>query len=78
MKSYTGHLGAASDLAEVIFGLRSTAEGMAPGTLNFEEAEPEWADLRIRGSHQRCDGHYFLSTSYGMGGQSSSVIVEVL
>ncbi len=78
MKSYTGHLGAASDLAEVILGIRATGDGMVPGTLNFEEADPEWADLRIKGSHQRCDRRYFLSTSYGIGGQSSSVVVQVL
>ena len=78
MKSYTGHLGAASDLAEVILCIRSTADGIVPATLNFERADPGLTDLHIRGSHQRCDGHHFLSTSYGIGGQSSSVVVEVL
>lgn len=77
MKPYTGHLGAASDLAEVILGVRSAAERMVPGTLNFEEPDPEWSELLIRGSHQLSDGHSFLSTSYGMGGQSSAVVIEV-
>jgi 3-oxoacyl-[acyl-carrier-protein] synthase II len=78
MKSYTGHLGAASDLAEIILGIRSTADRMVPGTLNFEEADLEFSDLQIRGTHQRCEGHHFLSTSYGIGGQSSSVVLQVL
>jgi 3-oxoacyl-[acyl-carrier-protein] synthase II len=77
MKAYTGHLGAASDLAEVIFSIRALAEKMVPATLNFKQAEPEFSDLRIRGGHESCEGHHFLSVSYGIGGQSSSVVVEV-
>ena len=77
MKAYTGHLGAASDLAEIIFSIRSTGEHMAPATLNFNESDSEFADLRIAGTPQRCDRKRFLSSSYGIGGQSSSVIVEV-
>jgi 3-oxoacyl-[acyl-carrier-protein] synthase II len=77
MKAYTGHLGAASDLAEVIFSIRALTEKMVPATLNFKQADPEFGDLRIRGSHGSCEGHHFLSISYGIGGQSSSVVVEV-
>jgi len=78
MKAYTGHLGAASDLAELIFSIRSIKEGMAPGTLNFSEADPEFKDLRITGEHLGCSRDHFLSVSYGIGGQSSSVIMQVL
>ena len=77
MKAYTGHLGAASDLAEIIFSIRSATEHMVPATLNFIETDPEFADLRIAGTPRRCDRKRFLSSSYGIGGQSSSVIVEV-
>ena len=77
MKAYTGHLGAASDLAEIIFSIRSTAENMVPATLNFNESDPEFADLGIAGTHRKCDRKRFVSSSYGIGGQSSSVIVEV-
>jgi len=77
MKAYTGHLGAASDLGEVIYSIRALTEKMVPATLNFKHAEPEFSDLRIKGSHESCDGHLFLSVSYGIGGQSSSVVVEV-
>ena len=77
MKAYTGHLGAASDLAEVIFSIRALMEKRVPATLNFKQAEPEFSDLRISGSHESCEGHHFLSISYGIGGQSSSVVVEV-
>jgi 3-oxoacyl-[acyl-carrier-protein] synthase II len=77
MKAYTGHLGAASDLVEVIFGITAIAEKMVPATLNFNTADPEFTDLQIAGDHQRCDRNHLLAVSYGIGGQSSSVIVQV-
>jgi 3-oxoacyl-[acyl-carrier-protein] synthase II len=78
MKGYTGHLGAASDLAELIFSIRSIKDGMVPGTLNFSEADPEFKDLQIAARHRDCSRDRFLSVSYGIGGQSSSVIMQVL
>jgi len=77
MKAYTGHLGAASDLAELIFSIRSIEEGMVPGTLNFSKTDTEFEDLQITGVHQECSRDHFLSVSYGIGGQSSSVIMQV-
>lgn len=76
LKAYTGHLGAASDLAEVILSLRALLEKMVPATLNFNKADPDFSDLKIKGSHGHCEGNRFLSLSYGIGGQSSSVIVR--
>ena len=78
MKPYTGHLGAASDIAEIILGIKAVRDKIAPATLNFRESEKEFTELRISGSHQECEKDHFLSVSYGIGGQSSSVIVEVL
>jgi 3-oxoacyl-[acyl-carrier-protein] synthase II len=77
LKPYTGHLAAASDLAEIILGIRALSSGMVPGTLNFVEADEEFRDLNISGVHQACRGRHFLTTSYGTGGQSSAVIVEI-
>lgn len=78
LKPYTGHMGAASDLAEVIFGIKAVQEKTVPATLNFHAAEKKFPDLKISASPQPCDKNQFLSTSYGVGGQSSTVIVEVL
>jgi len=78
MKPYTGHLGAASDIAEIILGIKAVQDKIAPATLNFRESEKEFTELRISGSHQQCEKDHFLSVSYGIGGQSSSVIVQVL
>ncbi len=76
LKPYTGHLGATSDLAEVIFGLLGAREGIAPATPNFKATENEFADLRISNAHQLCTQKHFLSISYGLGGQSTAVVVE--
>jgi 3-oxoacyl-[acyl-carrier-protein] synthase II len=78
MKAYTGHLGAASDIAEIIFGVLSLKRNIVPATLNFSETDREFSDLRISSLHQLCGRDLFLSASYGVGGQSSSVVVEVL
>lgn len=77
MKPYTGHMGAASDIAEVIFGINAAKEGIVPATLNFHETEKEFSELLISGSHQKCRNNHFLSVSYGVGGQCSSIVVEV-
>lgn len=76
LKPYTGHLGAASDIAEVIFGMNGIKNGLAPATLNFGETEKEFSGLNISGSHQGCGKDHFMSVSYGIGGQSSTVVVE--
>jgi len=77
LKPYTGHLGATSDLAEVIFGLLGVREGLVPATPNFKKTENEFAGLRISNAHQSCTQKHFLSISYGLGGQSTAVVVEV-
>lgn len=77
LKPYTGHMGAASDLAEIIYGINAINDKMVPATLNFTEAETDFVTLRISNSHQTTDKKRFLSISYGVGSQSSSVILEV-
>jgi 3-oxoacyl-[acyl-carrier-protein] synthase II len=76
LKPYTGHMGAASDIAEIIFGMKALTEGFVPATLNFEQADREFSDLNIKGSPQTCENSHFVSVSYGIGGQSSSILVR--
>lgn len=78
LKPYTGHLGAASDVGEIIMGVRALKEKIAPATLNFTEAEGEFKEMKISGSHQPCEKKNFLSVSYGIGGQSSSLVVQIV
>ncbi len=77
LKPYTGHMGAASDIAEIIFGIHAVREKIIPATLNFHAAERRFSDLKISASPQQCEKDRFLSVSYGVGGQSSTVVVEV-
>jgi 3-oxoacyl-[acyl-carrier-protein] synthase II len=77
LKSYTGHMAAASDLAEVILGIRALTNNLVPGTLNFQATDAEFAELRIAADHQWTSRRHFISTSYGLMGQSSSLVVHV-
>lgn len=78
LKPYTGHMGAASDVAEVIVSIEAARRGFVPATLNFGAADRPFSELRISGSHVKSAGRSFLSLTYGLGGQSSAVVVEVL
>lgn len=77
MKSYTGHMGAASDLAEIVIGIKAAAEGIVPGTLNLATVDVEFRHLNLSGRHQHCAKRSFLSASYGLGGQASAIVVTV-
>ena len=76
LKSYTGHLGAASDIGEIILGLKAVSNKVVPATLNFNKSDKEFSDLNISSSHQPCSKDHFLSISYGICGQSSAVTVQ--
>ena len=77
LKPYTGHMGATSDLADIIIGIHGLREKIVPATLNFHQVEREFSGLRISSNHQKCEKGRFLAVSYGLGGQSSSVIVDI-
>jgi 3-oxoacyl-[acyl-carrier-protein] synthase II len=76
MKGYTAHLGAASDIVEIILGLEAIRNGMVPATLNFRDAEEEFAGLNIPDSHQEHDKRHFMSLSYGLGGQCTAAVIR--
>ena len=77
LKSYSGHMGAASDLAEIIWAIKAVEEGFVPATLNFRSAEKEFDVLGISGCHRPTSKGFFVSSSYGIGGQSSAIVVSV-
>jgi 3-oxoacyl-(acyl-carrier-protein) synthase len=70
-------MGAASDLAEVILGVLGTSRGIVPATPNFGIGDSGSERLSISASPQACNRRRFLSISYGLGGQSVSVVVAV-
>jgi len=77
MKPYTGHMGAASDVAEIVLGIQGIRKGMVPATLNFRATEERFSHLQISSTHLPCDRNRFLSVSCGMGGQVASALIEV-
>ncbi len=77
MKGYTGHLGAASDLGEIILSVKALEEGMAPGTLNFERPEREFEGMKISSGPMEISNKRMLSVSYGIGGESSAFVLEI-
>jgi len=77
LKPYTGHMGAASDVAELIIGMRAIANKTVPATLNFNSVDTGFEGLNISSSTQSTEGGSFLAVSYGVGGESSAVVVEV-
>lgn len=76
LKPYTGHMAAASDIAEVILGIKAAAANTLPGMLNFSRPDAEFTHLNMSSVCQPLRSRLFLSTSYGVLGESSSVIVE--
>ena len=76
LKPYTGHLGAASDVGEVVLGLSAAAHGVVPATLHFTATEPDHAGLALANTPQSCATPLFLSVSYGLAGQAAAVVVE--
>jgi 3-oxoacyl-[acyl-carrier-protein] synthase II len=76
LKPYTGHMGAASDICEVVLGIKAINDGIVPGTPNFSRPEAAFEDMAISASSRPAVGKSFLSISYGIIGQSSCILVE--
>ena len=77
LKPYTGHMGAASDLGEILFGLKALEEGSLPPTPGFERADPGLEGLDIPSAPRSVKGAAFLSLSLGLGGQASALVVAL-
>ncbi len=77
LKPYTGHMGAASDLADIILSLSALKRGIVPATLNLKEPEEEFAGLPFSKDISSSSKRAFLSLSNGLGSQSSAAVVEI-
>ena len=76
MKPYTGHMGAASDIAEIALTLIALENELAPATLNFQTADAEFEAIDIVAQHRRIAVRHALSMSQGLGGQSLAIVVS--
>jgi 3-oxoacyl-[acyl-carrier-protein] synthase II len=77
MKPYTGHLGAASDLAEIAIAITALTNGLAPATLNFRTPDAGFEQLDITTEHRPIRARHAVSMSQGFGGQSLAVALSV-
>jgi len=76
MKPYTGHMGAASDIAEIALALTALENGLAPATPNFRAADAGFEDFDIATVHRPVKARHVLSISQGLGGQSVAIVVS--
>jgi len=76
MKPYTGHMGAASDLAEIAFALTALGHGLAPATPNFRATDKEFEGVDVIAEHRPVTGRHVLSMTEGFGGQSLAIVIS--
>ncbi|MCC6706891.1 MAG: beta-ketoacyl-[acyl-carrier-protein] synthase family protein [Gammaproteobacteria bacterium] len=67
-KSATGHMGGATGGLEAVLCVKSCESGLAPPTLNFEQADPECHLDIVSGSARAVSRGVILSNSFGFGG----------
>jgi 3-oxoacyl-[acyl-carrier-protein] synthase II len=77
LKPHTGHMGAASDLAEIVLALLAARHGVVPATPNFERGDPDTVDLAVSPDPRPCAHPRFLSVSYGLGGAAAAAVVSL-
>ncbi len=76
LKPLTGHMGAASDLAELVAGIHVLQAGSAPGLLNFHRAPAGFEDLGLSPGRRPVTAKRLLSLRCGLGGQASAAVLS--
>jgi 3-oxoacyl-[acyl-carrier-protein] synthase II len=76
MKPYTGHMGGASDLAEIAFALTALGHELAPATPNFRSTDSGFEGIDVVDEHRRVSGRHVLTLTHGLGGQSLALVVS--
>jgi 3-oxoacyl-(acyl-carrier-protein) synthase len=70
-----GHLGTCADLVHAALAARALAEGILPGTVGFERAEPGFEGLRVSATPTREPGAAILLVSGGPEGSASAAVL---
>ncbi|MBP7864591.1 MAG: hypothetical protein KA419_01470 [Acidobacteria bacterium] len=76
-KPFTGHMGAASDVAEVILGIHCLRDRHAPGIPGFRRAPRGFEALALSAAPRPVSLPRLLSVGCGLGGQVSAVVVAL-
>lgn len=72
-KSWTGHTLGAAGILEAVITLQALRHGLIPGTLNFEEADPDSAfDVLTENVHKPISNA--MSNSFGFGGNNAVLV----
>lgn len=75
-KSQTGHLLGAAGGMESVFTVKALQTGIIPGTINYDEPDPE-CDLNYMGSGPKeLKPEYALCNSAGFGGTNASILFK--
>lgn len=75
VKSAIGNLGAAGGLVELIASLESFQSGIVPGTLNFENADPD-CPVPVLSASRELRKNCVLKVSMGQTGQCGAVVIR--
>ena len=76
-KGVTGHLGAASGLADLTAALILARDGQVPPILNCDEPDPAVGLNLVTGRPQPLGGDLVLVTTNAVGGQTAAAVVRV-
>jgi 3-oxoacyl-[acyl-carrier-protein] synthase II len=74
-KSMTGHMMGAAGAFEAFATVMTVAEQTVPGTINYEEFDPE-CDLWVRQDTVQMSVRYALSNNIGLGGHNGAIIFK--
>ena len=76
-KGVTGHMGAASGLADLAVALLLLRDGRVPPILNCEDPDPASGLNFVRGRSQPLAGDLILVTTNAIGGQTAAAVIRV-
>lgn len=75
-KSMTGHLLGAAGGVESLFTALALHDGVAPGTINLTNPDPECDLDYVANGTEKCDAEYAMCNSFGFGGTNASIILK--
>lgn len=75
-KSQTGHLLGAAGGIESVFSVMALKNGIIPGTINYEEADPDCDLNYMTDGPKNVQAEYALCNSFGFGGTNACILYK--
>jgi len=76
-KGVTGHVGAASGLADLAAAVHLAQDGLVPPILNCDQADPEVTLNLVTGEPAAMEGDLLLVTTNTIGGQTAAAVIQL-